>query len=83
MDFYRSYDMEELAGYLRCEFSWPNKATIDFINPNGRTCARNIPKTDRLRMGLNNILTILHNNHAVQHTQIIFQNNLRFILLRW
>ena len=83
LDFYRSYDLEELAGYLRCEFSWPNKATIDFINPNGRTCARNIPKTDRLRMGLNNILTILHNNHAVQHTQIIFQNNLRFILLRW
>ena len=75
--------MEELAGYLRCKFSWPYKTTIDIINPNGRTCARNIPKTNRLRMGPNNILTILHNNHAIQHTPIILKNNLRFILLRW
>lgn len=83
MDFHRGYGMEELAGYLRCKFSRPHKTPINPLNPNGRTRAINLPKTNRLRMGPHNILPILHNNNALQHANLILKNNPRPVLPRW
>lgn len=83
LGLYWCYGLEKVVIDIRQKFPRSNITSINPLKPDGNPYPINIPKINRLWMGLNNIFSILHNNNVIQRTSIIFKDYFRFIFLRW
>lgn len=83
LGLYWCYGLEKVVIDIRQKLPRPNLTLINPLKPHGNPYPINIPKTDRLWMGLNNIFSILHNNNALQRTSVIFEDHIGLVFLRW